>query len=76
VSAYAGFTLNSPQESDVNTGFIGESGFYGPGAGVVNLGVTFSKTIKISDSFELPLTGSLITNPLTNKIYYVVGISF
>lgn len=54
----------------------GESGYYGDSFGVVNLGATVSKDIRITDKFSLPLTASLITNPQAEKIYLVVGLSF
>lgn len=53
----------------------GESGYYGDSFGVVNLGVSASKSIKITDKFSLPLNASLITNPQKEKVYFVVGIS-
>ncbi|MGK9476035.1 TorF family putative porin [Melioribacter sp. OK-6-Me] len=42
---------------------------------VINLGITAGKSIKITDSFELPVFGSLILNPATENLYYVIGIS-
>lgn len=54
----------------------GESGFYGDYMGVVNLGITSTKEITITDKYNLPLTVSLITNPQAQKIYFVAGISF
>jgi hypothetical protein len=54
----------------------GESGFYGDYMGVVNLGLTTTKEIEITNKFKLPLTVSLITNPQAEKIYLVAGFSF
>ena len=54
----------------------GETGYYGNTIGVVNLGATFSKNIKITNSYSLPVSVSLITNPQTEKIYFVAGLSF
>lgn len=68
-SAFVGFTPNNPDETK------GETGFYGPGAGVINLGITATKEIKISDSFSLPVNASLITNPQAENIFIVFGIS-
>ncbi len=73
---FIGFTLNSPKKADPNTGYIGESGFYGNGPGVVNLGITTSKPIKISNDFSLPVSVSLITNPQARKVFLTFGISF
>jgi hypothetical protein len=55
---------------------IGESGFYGDKAGIVNLGISTVKEISLSNQFKLPLTVSLITNPQAEKIYLVAGFSF
>jgi hypothetical protein len=42
---------------------------------IVNTGIAASKEIKLSDSFSLPVFGSVIVNPATEKLFYVVGIS-
>ena len=42
---------------------------------IVNIGVTSSKEIKITDSFSLPVTGSVILNPHTEQLYILAGIS-
>ena len=42
---------------------------------VCNIGLSTTKTIKISESFSIPLTGSIIVNPNKEQIFYVVGIS-
>ncbi len=55
---------------------IGETGFYGDKAGVVNLGISTTKEILFSDKFSLPLSISLISNPQAEKIYLVAGFSF
>ena len=43
---------------------------------VVNLGVGTSKEIKITDSFSIPMSGSVILNPNTEQLHLVVGVSF
>jgi len=43
---------------------------------ISNIGVGTSKEIKITDSFSLPISGSVILNPSTEQLYVVVGISF
>lgn len=73
---FVGASLNSPNDLNTATGYLGESGFYGTGPGVVNLGLTASKEIKITEHFSLPLTTSIITNPQAEKIFFVFGISF
>ena len=42
---------------------------------IVNTGIKASKEIKITDSFSLPVFGSVFVNPATNSLFYVVGIS-
>ncbi len=54
----------------------GESGFYGDYLGVVNIGITTTKDIKITNDFSLPLKVSLITNPQAQRIFLVAGFSF
>ncbi len=76
LSAFVGFTPNSPQKADAETGYLGESGFYGDYMGVVNLGITGVKEIKITESYALPVNASVITNPMSENIYIVFGISF
>ena len=68
-NAFLGFTVNNPDKAK------GETGFYGPRAGVINMGLTASKEIKISESFSLPVNASLITNPQAGNIFLVFGIS-
>lgn len=41
-----------------------------------NVGITAGKQIKLSDSFSLPVSGSLIWNPDKEQYHVVVGISF
>lgn len=67
--AFIGFNLTNPDET------IGETGFYGDTFGVVNLGITANKNVKITKTFDLPLTFTLITNPQAQKIFFVFGIS-
>ena len=70
IDVFMGANLTKP---DATTG---ETGFYGSSVGIVNLGVTASKDIKITEKYSLPLSVSLITNPQAEKIYLVAGISF
>ncbi len=70
VDVFMGINCTSPDKDK------GETGYYGDSFGVVNLGLTTSKDIVITDKFSLPLTASLITNPQAEKIYLVVGLSF
>jgi uncharacterized protein (TIGR02001 family) len=40
-----------------------------------NVGLKSSKTIKISDTFSIPVSGSVVLNPSTEQFHIVVGIS-
>ena len=42
---------------------------------ICNIGVGTSKEIKITDSFSLPVSGSVILNPSTGGFFIVAGIS-
>jgi len=77
-SAYfeAGYTFDiKGQALDAFIGFTPDAGIYGTEAGIVNLGLSASKKIAITEKFELPVKASLITNPLTQNIYFVLGIT-
>ena len=76
ISTFIGFNASTPRKANVDTGYKGETGFYGNGFGVVNLGFTASKVLRITKNYALPLMVSLITNPQSGKIYFVFGISF
>ncbi len=76
MDVFAGFTLTNPVEADSLTGFLGETGYYGSGSGLINLGVKFSKELKITDDFVLPVNFQLITNPRDKKVFAVFGMSF
>jgi hypothetical protein len=43
---------------------------------VINVGMSASRAIKVTESFSIPLTGLLIYNPRQEKSYLVVGMSF
>ncbi len=43
--------------------------------GIVNVGLSTSKEIKITDSFSLPMSGSVVLNPSTEQLFFVVGVS-
>ena len=74
--AFVGFNLTDPRSADLSgSGYIGETGFYGDDIGIVNLGITVSKDIKISEDFSLPMMTSVITNPQAQKVYLVFGLS-
>jgi hypothetical protein len=41
-----------------------------------NLGIGATKTIKVTDSFSIPVNGQVILNPEREQLYIVVGFSF
>jgi len=43
---------------------------------VCDLGLSTTKSIKFSESFSLPFTGSVIFNPNREHVFYVVSMSF
>lgn len=59
--------------------FIGgipyESSWYGRIAGIVNLGVTLSKNIRITKDYSIPVFISIVTNPQTQSVFFVFGLS-
>ena len=76
MNAFAGMTLNKPKAADSITGYPGETGFYGTGLGVVNLGLKASKSVKVTDTYSIPLSCAVIANPQAEKVFLVFGISF
>ena len=48
----------------------GESDF-----AICNLGIGISRTVKVTDSFEIPVSGQLIFNPDKNQMFLVVGFT-
>ena len=66
------FMGGTPNKVDTE---MGETGFYSDGANVVNIGVTASKEIKVTDSFSIPVSASFITNPNTENIFLVFMLS-
>lgn len=67
------------KSNEVNL-FVGATptdGFYGmKGFGIVNAGLSTTKQIKFSEDFSMGVSGSLITNPMAEKIYFVLALKF
>jgi hypothetical protein len=65
VSLFAGLAINE------------KSTYYlsAPGTGVCNVGLSVAKSIKITDSFELPVYTKVIVNPERENIYMVFGFT-
>ncbi len=51
------------------------SSWYGPSAGVINAGLTITKSLTITKDYSLPLFGSVITNPQAQSVFLVFGLS-
>lgn len=66
---FAGGTPNKPNTEKE------ETGFYADRPAFINVGFKASKTLKITDSFSLPVNASFITNPEAGNVFLVVGIS-
>lgn len=43
---------------------------------IVNVGISTSKELVISDTFSIPISGSVIFNPDSEDLYLLVGFSF
>lgn len=72
----AGYSFKIKDKTlDVFVGFTPTEGLYGNGIGIVNLGLTGIKKIKINDKFDLPAKVSLVFNPQTENIHLVFGIT-
>lgn len=67
---------------NVFAGMTPADGYYGDGYGksggfaVVNVGVTATKKLKITESFSLPLKATFGINPQQEDVYLVFGITF
>jgi uncharacterized protein (TIGR02001 family) len=59
--------------------FVGAGDGWHSGDGefaLVNVGISTSKEIVITDTFTIPLSGAVILNPDSEQFYIVVGVSF
>jgi len=59
--------------------FIGgtpQKGLYSDAANIVNIGISATKTLKVNDSFEIPVFTSLVLNPNSEDLFFVFGITF
>jgi hypothetical protein len=74
--AEAGYSFKIKNNGlDFFLGFTPYEGLYGNGIGVVNIGLTGNKKIKITENFELPAKVTLVVNPQTENIHLVFGIT-
>lgn len=56
-------------------GFTTHEGLYGTGFGVVNIGISGTKTFQFENNFGIGLTSSLIVNPQLENIHLVFVVS-
>lgn len=59
----------------IEAGFTPWEGMYADKFNVVNIGLSATKELKITEHFALPISGKVIANPYENQIYFVFGIS-
>ncbi len=52
------------------------SSWYGPYAGITNIGMTARKSIPVTTQYAIPVQVSIITNPQAQNMFFVFGISF
>ncbi|MFH2143235.1 MAG: hypothetical protein ABIJ97_12485 [Bacteroidota bacterium] len=72
----AGYSLALKENNlDLFIGFSPFAGAYANDFGIVNLGITGYRKIKISDDFELPVKASLIFNPQASNAFIIFGIT-
>jgi len=64
------------QPLDVFIGGTPQEGLYHSEAGIVNVGLSTSKELEISDRFKLPIKASLSVNPAADNIFFVIGMTF
>lgn len=58
-------------------GLVSKSEYYlAQDGGLINLGFSASKEIKITETFSIPVTGTYVLNPELKKSYFFVGLSF
>ena len=56
--------------------FADDNGYYlTDGEGIINLGISAAKEVKITDSFSLPVNGKLTLNPDAKNLYLTFGFS-
>lgn len=71
-----GYTFNiEANKLNVWCGLTPSEGAFGNTFGVVNLGFSGTKNIKISNEFELPVKAAVIYNPQQSIVNYVFGFS-
>lgn len=62
-------------ELTIEAGFSPWEGAYTERFNVVNIALSATQKLKISNAFTLPLFGKIIVNPCEEQLYFVVGIN-
>ena len=65
---FAGAALDEPNE--------GKGYYANEKIGIINLGITATKNVEITEKFSLPIKTSVVVNPESENIYVFLGISF
>ncbi len=65
---FAGAALDEPDE--------GKGYYANEKIGIINLGITATKNVEITERFSLPIKTSIVVNPESENIYMFLGISF
>jgi hypothetical protein len=60
---------------EASLGLTPDKGLYAEKTSVVSIGLKAIKKIKINDGFSLPVFGQILTNPRSEDIFFVFGIS-
>ena len=66
-----GLVVGGTTGSEDNPGYYGSDEF-----ALINVGISASKEVKITEDFSLPLSSSFIVNPKADIAYMVFGCSF
>ncbi len=56
-------------------GMTPQEGLYASDLAVVNIGMKNTREIKITDKFSMPISGSIIVNPNTENIFFVLTLT-
>jgi hypothetical protein len=69
------WTKKPKHQIETSIGFTPFEGYYASSLNVVNIGLSITKNLAITESFQLPVFGKLIVNPYSENIYFVFGLS-
>jgi len=50
-------------------------GLYAPGAAIINLGLTASKSVPVNEQISIPVSASLVSNPKAEDIFFIVKLT-